>query len=111
MSRVPLGLLIAYVMAAVMLVLTMWLTSGWHWGVRAPLLIYLSLCTLVFPLSKRPAELLVGSIAFGAPIQITGLAAWIALAAVYVVAWAGGLLFAPIGYVLLRASRATTRLK
>jgi hypothetical protein len=107
MNRVSFGLLTAYAMAAVMLGLAVWLTSDWHWGIRAPLLLYLSLCTLVFPLAKRPADLLVGGMAFGAPIQVTGLVAWLALAAVYAVAWAGGPLFAPIGYFLLRAARAT----
>lgn len=107
MRWVSFGMLVAYLMAAVLLGLAIWLSSDWHWGIRVPVLIYLSLCTLVFPLAKRPADLLVGSIAFSAPIQVTGLVAWIALAAVYVVAWAAGLLFAPIGYLLLRADRAT----
>ena len=107
MKPVSLDLVVAYLMAAVMLGLAIWVSSDWPWGIRAPVLIYLSLCTLVFPLAKRPADLLVSSIALGGPIQITGLVAWLALAAVYVVSGAAAPLFAPIGYLLLRAGLKT----
>lgn len=107
MKRVSFGSVASYLMGAAMLGLAIWLSSDWHWGIRAPVLFYLSVCTLVFPLAKRPADLLIGCIAFGAPIQITGLMAWLALVAIYVVAWVAAPLFAPIGYLLLRGAQET----
>lgn len=78
MKPVSPDLVVAYLTAAVMPGLAVWVSSDWHWG-----------------------------IALGGPIQITGLVAGLALAAVYVVAWVAAPLFAPIGYLLLRADPKT----
>lgn len=93
-------LLTSYVMAGLMFLVAIWLTWDWHAAVKLPLLLYLAFCTLVFPLSRRPAELFVFASLALSPIHFTGLIAWIPMVLVFVVVWACGIIFAPIGAVL-----------
>ena len=54
----------------------------------------------MFPLSRRPAELFVFVSFALSPIHLTGLIAWIPMVLVFVVVWAFGIIFAPIGALL-----------
>ena len=98
-------LALSYVIAAILLAGAIWLTWEWHWAVRVPLLAYLGLCTLLFPLSRLPADLVVFTTTAWSPIELTGLLAWIQLALVYVVVWVLGIAFAPIGAIMHFAAK------
>lgn len=93
-------LLTSYVMAGLMFAAAVWLTWDWHAAAKLPLLAYLAFCTAVFPLSRRPAELFVFASLALSPIHFSGLIAWIPMVLVFVVVWAFGIIFAPIGALL-----------
>jgi len=93
-------LLTSYLAAGLMFAAAIWLTWDWHAAVKLPLLAYLAFCTAVFPLSRRPAELFVFASFALSPIQLTGLIVWIPMVLVFVVVWAFGIIFAPIGALL-----------
>lgn len=93
-------LAVSYAIAAAFLAAAVWLTWEWHWAVRLPLLAYLALCSLVFPLSRIPADMVLVYTAAWSPVEIYGLIVWVALAVFYGVVWALGILFAPIGALI-----------
>jgi hypothetical protein len=93
-------LLTSYVMAGLMFAAAVWLTWDWHAAAKLPLLAYLAFCTAMFPLSRRPAELFVFASLALSPIHFSGLIAWIPMVLVFVVVWAFGIIFAPIGALL-----------
>jgi len=91
------GAAVAYVMAAAFFSAAIWLSWDWSWAARAPVLAYLAVCSLLFPLAKIPADLLIAGYLLSSFIRVTGLIAWFAWAAVYVVAWVCAPLLAPFG--------------
>jgi hypothetical protein len=93
-------LALSYAIAAAFMAGAVWLTWEWHWAIRVPLLAYLALCSLLFPLARLPADLVVYTTAAWSPIELTGLLAWIPLALLYVVAWVLGVVFAPVGALM-----------
>ncbi|QDZ11473.1 hypothetical protein [Devosia ginsengisoli] len=82
-----------------------WLAWDWHWAIKLPLLAYLTLATMVFPLARLPADAVVHSAALWSPVEIYGVIVWLVLAVFYFVVWALAVLFAPIGAIMRFAAR------
>lgn len=101
-------LVLSYLIALAMFAVMLWFTWDWHWGVRVPMLGYLAVCSLIFPLSRIPADMLVLSVALWSPVMLTGLLAWVPQGLTYVVVWALGPIFAPIGALMHVAARRRT---
>jgi len=95
----------SYLIGAAFLAGACWLAWDWHWAIKWPLLAYLALATMVFPLARLPAEAVVQSAALWSPIELYGLLVWVLLAIFYAVSWALAVLFAPIGAIMHFAAR------
>lgn len=98
-------LAVSYLIGLVFLAGMIWLAWDWHWAIKLPLLAYLALATMVFPLARLPADAVVHSAALWSPVEIYGVIVWLALAIFYFVVWALAVLFAPIGAIMHFAAR------
>lgn len=98
-------LAVSYLISLVFLLSVGWLAWDWHWAIKLPLLAYLALATMVFPLARLPADLVVHSVMVWSPVAIYGVIVWLALALFYFVVWALAVVFAPIGALMHYAAR------
>jgi len=102
-------ILTSYAIAAALFAAAAWLSWDWSWAVKVPLLVYLAIGMILFPVARMPGEALILTSMLWSPVHLTGLLAVIPRALVYAVTLLFWIIFVPIGAVMRFAGRKLGR--